>query len=232
MFLCALVVPLFPPLPAPCLSMCPSCVSACPAVVFFCFCSVFALPAAPARPACAICSSLCWPCPAALRPLSRLSPLPFSFSLWTLPVRLPSLSVPRCHSCVPSACSTPAPPPRPYPFPWGLPHPSAPSVPASQPILVAWHPVWGGVGVYLWTGLWPCPRSGMAAGCLLTMSHRMCRMNTERTPGRRLSNSRRCICTVEPSHIDKVRTPLHLAGPMAPVATKAWRVQPLREGRT
>ena len=40
--------------------------------------------------------------------------------------------------------STPAPPPRRYPFPWGLPPPSAPSVPASHPILVPWCPVWGG----------------------------------------------------------------------------------------
>ena len=108
---------------------------------------MFALPAAPACPACAPCSSPCYPCPAALRPLTRLSPLPFSFSLSTLPVRLPSLSEPRCHSCVPPACSTPAPPPCPYPFPWGLPHPSAPSVPVSHPILVALCPVCVGGGV-------------------------------------------------------------------------------------
>ena len=138
-----LLAPCSPHLPLPASSMCLSCVSACSAVVFFF--SVFALSAAPARPACAPCSSPCYPCPAALRPLSRLSPLPFSFSLSTLPVRLPSLSEPRCHSCVPPACSTPAPPRRPYPFPWGLPHPSAPSVPVSHPILVALCPVWGGV---------------------------------------------------------------------------------------
>ena len=209
--------------------MCPSCVSACPAVVFFCF--VFALPAAPARPACAPCSSPCYPCPAALRPLSRLSPLPFPFSLSSLPVRLPSLSEPRCHSCVPSACSTPAPPPRPYPFTWGLPHPSAPSVPASHPILVAWCPVWGGGGMYLRTGLWPCQKTGMAVGFLCTMSHRMCRTNTERTSGRRLSKSRRCFCTVEPSRIDKGSVAPRRC-PMAPVSTKAWHGQPLRAGRT
>ena len=139
MFLCALVGPLFPPPPAPCLLyvsfLC---------VRLFCCCflfSVFALSAAPARPACAPCSSPCYPCPAALRPFTRLSPPPFSFSLSTLPVRLPSLSEPRCHSCMPPACSTPAPPRRPYPSPWGLPHPSAPSVPVSHPILVALCPV-------------------------------------------------------------------------------------------
>ena len=166
---------------------------------------MFPLPAAPLRPACAGCSSLCYPCPTALRPLSRLSPLPFSFPPSTLPVRLPSLSEPRCHSCVPPACSTPAPPSRPYPFPWGLPHPSAPSVPVSHPILFALCPVGGG-GVYLRTGLWPCPRTGMAVGFLRTMSHRMCRRNTERTSGRRLSHSLRCICTAEPSRIDQLRT--------------------------
>ena len=47
----------------------------------------------------------------------------------------------------PPACSTPAPPPRPYPFPWGLPHPSAPSVPVSHPILVALCAVCGGGGI-------------------------------------------------------------------------------------
>ena len=82
MFLCALVGHLFPPPPAPCLLF----------VFFLCvrlFCCfffcvpAFALSAAPARPACAPCSSSCYPCPAALRPLTRPSPLPFSFSLST-----------------------------------------------------------------------------------------------------------------------------------------------------
>ena len=144
MFLCALVGPLFPPPPAPCLLyvsfLCVRLFRCC----FFFGVPVFALSAAPARPVCARCSSPCYPCPAAPRPLTRPSPLPFSFSLSTLPVRLPSLSEPRCHSCVPPACSTPAPLRRPYPFPWGLPHPSVPSVPVSHPILVALCPVWGG----------------------------------------------------------------------------------------
>ena len=46
--------------------------------------------------------------------------------------RPPSMPLPRCHSCVPPACSTPAPVCRPYPFPWWLIQPSViPSVPVS-----------------------------------------------------------------------------------------------------
>ena len=142
MFLCALVGPLFPPPPAPCHLYVPFlCVR--PSCRCFFFVSVLALLAAPARPACALCSSSCYPGPAALRPLSRLFPLPFSFSLSTLPARLPSLSVQRCHSRVPLACPTPAPPHRPYPYPWVLPR----SPPLTHPILAAWHPVWGGGGI-------------------------------------------------------------------------------------
>ena len=132
MFPCALVGPLFPTPPAtghlyvPFLCVRLSCRCFC----FFFFGSVLALLTAPERPACALCSSLCCPGPAALRPLSRLSPLPFSFSLSTLPARLPSLSVQRCHSCVPLACPTPAPSPRPYPFPWVLPR--------SPPLTPSW----------------------------------------------------------------------------------------------
>ena len=144
MFLCALVGPLFPQPPAPCfLYMSFLCVSLCCCCCLF---LVFALSASPARPVCAPCSSPCYPCPAALRPLTRLSPLPFSFSLSTLPVCLPSLSEPRCHWCVPPACSTTAPPRRPYAFPPGPPHPSAASVPVSQPTLVALCPVCVGGG--------------------------------------------------------------------------------------
>ena len=152
------LAPCSPHLPRPASSLGPSCVSACPAVVFF-FCgSVLALLAAPARPACALRSSSCYPGPVALRPLSRLSPLPFSFSLLTLPARLPSLSVQRCHPCVPLSCPTPAPPPRPYPFPWVLPR--------SSPLTPSWLPGalcggGGGVGVsVVWTvALYPpCAR--------------------------------------------------------------------------
>ena len=111
MFLCALVDPLFSPPPAPCLLyvsfLWVRLVCCC---FFFFFCSVFALPADPARPACAPCSSPCFPCPAALRPLSRLSPLPFSFLLSTLPVRLPScLSRAVTRVCHPRALPLPLP---------------------------------------------------------------------------------------------------------------------------
>ena len=144
---CVPLCPCWPPVPPTSRALPPLRVlPVCPPVLLLFFFFVFALSAAPARPACAPCSSPCYPCPAALRPPTRLSPLPFSFSLLTLSVHLPSLSELRCHSCVPPACSTPAPPRRPYPFPWGLPHPSAPSVPVSHPMLFALCPVWGGGG--------------------------------------------------------------------------------------
>ena len=151
---CVPLRPRWPPVPPTSRALPPLCaLPVCPPVLpfFFICCSVLALLAAPARPARALCSSSCYPDPAALHPLSRLSPLPFSFSQSSLPARLPSLSVQRCHSCVPLACSTPAPPPRPYPFPWVLPR--------SPPLTPSWLPgalcVCGGGG-YLWSGLWPC----------------------------------------------------------------------------
>ena len=166
------LAPCSPHLSCPASSMCPSSVSACSAFVFFLCGSVLALLAAPAPPACALCPSWCYPDPAALRPLSRLSPLPFSFSLSTLPARLPSLSVQRCHSCVPLACSTPA--PRPYPFPWVLPR--------SPPLTPSWLPgaLCGGGG-----GACIC---GLDCGPVSPLRRR------------RLPNSRRCICIVEPGH--------------------------------
>ena len=65
----------------------------------------------------------------------------------------------------------------------------------------------GGGGVYLRTGLWPYPRTGMslAVGFLRTMSHRIVRRKTETTTVRRLSNSLRCICTVVSSRRDQLR---------------------------
>ena len=123
------LAPCAPLLPRSASSLCPSCASARPAVVFY---FVLALFAAPARPACDPCSSSCYPGPAALYPLSRLSPFPFSFSQSTLPARLPSLPVHRCHSRVPLVCPTPAPPSRPYPFPWVLPQ-SPPATPSWLP---------------------------------------------------------------------------------------------------
>ena len=262
MFLCTLVGPLFPPPDRPASSTCPSRVSFTGFFRYFYFgVPVVALSAAPARPACAPCSSLCYPRLAFPHPLTLLCPLRFPVSQPTLPVRLPSLSEPRCHWCLTPACSTPAPLCRPYPFPWCLSHPSVPSVPVSHLILDALCPVWGG-GVYLGTGLWPCLRTGMtlAVGFLRTMSNRIFRRNTDRTTVRRLSNSPRCICTVESSRIDQLRqfgtelfqsdkspqqdpvwsprvhTLLHLGGvpwrrrPPRPGAFRVGRGQPLRAG--
>ena len=244
MFFCALVGPRFPLLPRPASSTCPSCVSACSAVVFFV--PIFALSAAAARPACAPCSSPCYPCPAAPRLLTRPSPLPFSFSQANLPVHLPSLSEPRCHSCVPPSCPTPAPLRRPYPFPWGLPHPSVPSVPVSHPILVALCPVRGGGGV---SADWTVAPPEDWHGRWVPTHHEPPHLPKEhtRTTVRHLSNSLRCICTVElrrrdqlrrcctglfqsdlspqsdPAWSPKAHTPLHIAG-------VPWRRRPPRPG--
>ena len=148
MFLCALVGPLFPPPPAPCLLY----------LLFLCVrlsCCCFFLfrlrvPCCPRAPC--VCpllfSVLPWSrCPAP--PLSPVSP----------PILLLAVD-PACTSALPVCaalslvCATRVlyhcPSPSPLPFPLG-----APWVPASHPILVAWRPVRGG-GVYLWTGLWPC----------------------------------------------------------------------------
>ena len=225
MFLCALVGPLFSPPPAPCLLFVPFLCVRLSCCCFF----LFRVRAPRCSRAPCVCPLLFFMLPLSRCPAAPLSPV-------SPPILLLAVD-PACTSALPVCaalslvCATrvlyPCPSPSPLPFPLG-----APSVPASHPILVAWRPVSGG-GVYLWTGLWPCPRSGMAVGCLRTMSLRMCQMNTERTPGRRLSNSHRCICTVEPSRIDKGS---HSAAPrrcpMAPVATRAWRGQPLRAGRT
>ena len=226
----------WPPVPPTSRALPPLCaLPVCPPVLlvfFFVFCCVFALPAAPTRPACAPCSFLCYACPAALRPLSCLSPLQFSFSPSTLPVPLSSLSVPRCHSCVPPACSTPAPPPGPYPFPWGLPHPSAPSVPASHPILVAWRPVCVGGGLSVdWTVALP----EVWHGPWLPTHH-----EPPHVPNEHRVNVRETLVDFPSLHFHCGAQP-HRQGshsvaprrcPMAPVAIKAWRGQPLRAGRT
>ena len=224
MFLCALVCPLFPPPPAPCLLYVPFL-----CVRLSCCCCFFFRGCAPrcSRAPC-VCPLLFSVLPLSRCPAPPLSPVSPPICLLTVD--------PACTSALPVCavlslvCATrvlyPCPSPSPLPFPLG-----APSVPASHPILVAWRPVCGEGGVYPWSGLWPCPRSGMAIGCLRTMSHRMCPINTERTPGRRLSNSRRCICMVEPSCIDKVRTPLHLAGvPWRPWPPRPGAVYPSEQG--
>ena len=158
MFLCALVGPLCPPPPAPCLLFVPF---LCVRPSCRCFFFVLALLAAPARPACDLCSSSCYPGPAALSPLSRLSLLPFSFSQSTLPARLSSLPVHRCHTCVPLLCPTPAPPSRPYPFPWVLPR--------SPPLTPSWLPgaLCGGGGGLIWSSVYPPLCSSRA--CLTTL---------------------------------------------------------------
>ena len=150
---CTLVGPLFPPSPAPCLLFVSflGIMSASSVVVFSLVSPWSRSLLLPRAPACAPCPSSCYPCLAAPRPLTRPSSLLFSVTQPTLPVRLPSLSVPRCHSCVPPACSTPAPLHRPYPSPWCLSHPSVPSVPVSHLILDAMCPVCGGGVSADWT---------------------------------------------------------------------------------
>ena len=230
MFLCALVGPLFPPAPAPCLLFVPFLCVRLSCSCFFLF-RVRAPRCSRAPCVCPLLFSVS-PLLAALRPLSRLSPLPFSFRLSTLPVRLPSLSVPRCHSCVPPACSTPAPPPHPYPFPWGLPHPCAPSVAASHPILVAWCPVWGGGGL---SPDWTVALPQVCHGRWFPTHH-----EPPHVPKEHRENVRETLVEFPSLHLHCGARP-HRQGshsvaprrcPMAPVATTAWRGQPLRAGRT
>ena len=87
---CAPLHPCWPPVPPTSRALSPPRVlPGCHVLLFCCFfffaVPVVALSAAPARPACAPCSSLCYPCLAALRPLTRPSPLPISVSQPTLP---------------------------------------------------------------------------------------------------------------------------------------------------
>ena len=216
MFLCALVGPLFPRPPAPCLLYVPFlCVRLSCCCCFFPCSRSLLLPHALRVP------------PALLR--ATPVPLPCAPSLACLLSYSPSHCRPCLYVCLSCLCRAVTRVCHPRALP--LPLPLAPTLsPGSSlgPRLTP-HPgclapcVWAGGGVYLWTGLWPCPRSGMAVGCLLNMSHRMCRMNTEEAPGRRLSNSCSCICIVEPSRIDKVRTPPHLVG-------VPWRRWPPRPG--
>ena len=94
MSLCALVGPLFPHLPRPASSMCPSCVSACPAVVFFfvVLCSrSLLLPRALRVPSALLCITLV--------------PLPCAPSLACLPSHSPSRCRPCLHVCPPCPCS-------------------------------------------------------------------------------------------------------------------------------
>ena len=167
MLLCAIVGPLLPPPPAPC-PLCVSFLGVLSAFIVFFRCP---------RGRALSCSHA--PCvrplfffvlPLSRRPVPAHSPVSPSIHRLSADlaciVRPPSLPSPRCHSCVPPACSTPAPLCRPYPFPWWLTHPSViPSFPVSHLIRDAMVPSVGGGG-FLRTGLWPCPRTGMtlAAG--------------------------------------------------------------------
>ena len=204
MILCALVGPLFPPPPAPCLLyvsfLC---------VHLFCCCCFLVLCSRPPL----LLRALRVP-PALL--CATPVPLPCAPYLACLPCHYPSRCGPCLYVCPPclSRAVTRVCHPRALP----LPLPLAPTLfPGVSPTLVlprspsrtpSWLPcaLCGGAGVYLRTGVWPCPRTVMAVGFLRTMSNRMCRRNTGRTSGRRLSNSLRCICTVQPSRIDQLRT--------------------------
>ena len=131
MFLCALVGPLCPPLPTPCLLYAPFlCVRpSCRCFLFF-LCSRSSL------------------LPRALRVTSALLrvtlvPLPCAPSLACPPSHSPSRSRPCLHVCPPCPCIAvthvchscalpPAPPSRPYPFRWVLPR--------SPPLTPSWLP--------------------------------------------------------------------------------------------
>ena len=159
MFRAPLLAPCSPHLPRPASSLCPSCVFARPAVVFFflVLCSRSLLVPRALRVPSALLRVTLVPLPCA--PSLAPPPLPFSFSQSTLPARLPSLSVHRCHSSVPLVCPTPAPPSRPYPFPWVLPR--------SPPLTPSWllGALCGGGGLN-WSGVYP-PLSSSRA-CLTT----------------------------------------------------------------
>ena len=89
MYLCAFVGSLLPPPPA---RLCPLCLSLFGVLFAFFFLGapLVAVFAAHARPACAPCSSLWYPCLAAPCPLPRLSPLLSAVSLRVLSVNFPT----------------------------------------------------------------------------------------------------------------------------------------------
>ena len=120
--------------------------------------------------------------------LARSPPLPFSVSQPTLPAMF---VCPLCLSrAVTRVCQ-----PRALPLPLSVIPTLFPGVsptlvlfPRSLSLTSSWKPcaLCVCVGVYLRSGLWPCPRTGMtlAVGFLRTMSHRIFRRNTERTTER------------------------------------------------
>ena len=200
MFLCALVGPLFPPPPAPCPLFVPFlCVRlSCCCFLFFWF---------RARVPC--CSRTPCVCPLlfSVLPWSRCPAPPLS------PVSPPILLlavVPVCTSALPVCaalslvCATlvlyPCPSPSPYPFPWVL-HRSPPLTPSWLPGAPC-----GGGGVYLWSGLWPCTHHAPETLVEFLPLHLHCGAQPL-SQGSHSFALRRC--------------------PTAPVATKAWRGQPL-----
>ena len=196
-----LLAPCSPHLPRPASSTCPSCASACSAVFFL----VSPCSRSPLLP-----HALRVP-PALLR--ATPVPQPRAPSLARLPSHSPSHSRPCLYVCPPclSRAVTRVCHPRALLMPLSVaptlfPGVSPPLVfPLSPSLTPSWLPCALCGGVYLPTGLWPCPRTVMAVGFLRTMSHRILRRNTERTTVRHLSDSLRCICTVEPSRIDQPR---------------------------
>ena len=210
MFLCAFVGPLFPPPPAPCLFYVPflGVISAFSFVfLFFFWVSLWSrsplLPRALRVPPALLRATPVSPPRAP--PLARLHSHSPSLSrpcLFVCPLCLSRAVTRVCHPCA-------------LPLPLSVVPTLFPGVsptlvfPRSLSLTSSWMPCaqCGEAGVYPRTGLWPCPRTGMtlAVGLLRTMCYRTFQRNTERTTVRRLSNSLRCICTVESSRIDQLR---------------------------
>ena len=199
-FLCALVGPLFPPPPAPCLPYVPFlCVrlSCCCCFFFWVLCSrSLLLPRALRVPLALLCATLV--------------PLPCAPSLACLPSHSPSRCPPCLYVCPPCLCRTVTRVCHPRALP--LPLPLAPTLspgcslgPRLSPHPGCLAPCMGG-GVYLWSGLWPCTHHAPETLVEFPPLHLHCGAQ----PHSQCSHSaalRRC--------------------PMAPVATKAWRGQPL-----
>ena len=165
---CALVGPLFPPPPSPCLLY----ASFLGVRLLCCFFFMSPCSRSPLLP-----GAMRVP-PAPLR-ATPVSP-PRAPSLACLPSHSPSCSRPCLYVCPPrvSRAVTRVCHPRALRLPLSVVPTlfpgvsSVPSVPVSHLILDALCPVWVG-GVYLRTGLWPCLRTGMAVGFLRPMSHRI-----------------------------------------------------------
>ena len=174
MFLCALVGPLFPPLPAPCLLFVPFlrvCLSCC--FFFLVLCS----------------RSLLLPCALRVRPAllrATLVPLPCAPPLACLPSHSPSRCRPCLYVCPPCQCraGTRVCHPRALPLPLPLAPTLSPGCSLSP--LLPPHP--GCLAPCVCGGGCIC---GLDCGPVPTMRRRS------------LSNSCRCICIVEPSRLAK-----------------------------